>query len=483
MAVTSPATSWSSFTAIGTPSSGVRSPASSRRWASAACARAPSAQTVRKAFSFSSTCSSLRSTASSRSGADTSPSRSAAACASAPAHSSSSTSMRGTVGDGRSGKLGLAEEDLGLLQARARHGLQLGGRLGELGPNDVGAAQRDHHAEVAVLHRVRRVQAEAGGEDAVVRGRGAATLDVPEHDRTRLLAGARRDLLGEPLADAAETDMAERVLLAGQQLLLAALGQRALGDHDDRRVLTLEPPLDPVDDLVDVEVPLRHQDHVRAAGEAGVQRDPAGVAAHDLDDQGAVVRLGGGAQPVDGLGRDVHRGVEAEGVVGGAEVVVDGLRHTDHADAVVGQPLRDAEGVLAADRDQGVDLELGEDLPDPLDAAVDLVRVGPRRAEDRAAAGQDVLDLVEPDRLDEALDRALPAVAETDGVPPVGLDALADHGANDRVESWAVTATCEQSNAHVLDPPTDRLSRCPVRVYSPVGCHLLDRCSKAARLN
>ena len=89
----------------------------------------------------------------------------------------------------------------------------------------------------------------------------------------------------------------------------------------------------------------------------GVQRDPPGVPAHDLDDQRAVVRLGGGVQPVDRLHRDVHRGVEAEGVVGRVEVVVDRLRDADDVHAEVAEPGRDAEGVLAADRDQRVDAE------------------------------------------------------------------------------------------------------------------------------
>ena len=133
-------------------------------------------------------------------------------------------------------------------------------------------------------------------------------------------------------------------------------GQRALGDDDDRRVAACwKRRLDPAGDLVDVERLLGDQDDVGAAGHAGVQRDPAGVPAHDLDDQRAVVRLGGRVQPVDRLGRDVHRGVEAEGVVGGAEVVVDRLRHADDLHAVVVQLRRDAEGVLAADRDQRVD--------------------------------------------------------------------------------------------------------------------------------
>src|ERR1700748_130218 len=42
-----------------------------------------------------------------------------------------------------------AEEDLGLLVALGRHGLEFGGRLGQLHPDDVGAAQGDHHTEVA----------------------------------------------------------------------------------------------------------------------------------------------------------------------------------------------------------------------------------------------------------------------------------------------------------------------------------------------
>ena len=128
-------------------------------------------------------------------------------------------------------------------------------------------------------------------------------------------------------------------------------------------------------------------------GEPGVQRDPARVAAHHLDHEHPVVRLGGGVQPVDRLGGDVDRGVEAEREVGAAEVVVDGLRYADDVDAQVGQLGGDAEGVLAADRDQRVDAVGVEVRLDLLDAVVDLERVGPRRAEDGAAARQDAAHL------------------------------------------------------------------------------------------
>src|SRR3712207_8046980 len=43
--------------------------------------------------------------------------------------------------------------------------------------------------------------------------------------------------------------------------------------------------------LLDVERALGHEHHVGPAGHAGVGRDPAGVAAHDLDHDHAVVRL------------------------------------------------------------------------------------------------------------------------------------------------------------------------------------------------
>ena len=117
-------------------------------------------------------------------------------------------------------------------------------RLGQRHPDDVGAAQRHHLAPVALVDRVDRLQAEPGGEHPVERGRRATALDVAEHDRAGLLAGLRLELLGQPLADAAEADVAERVELLVVQHHLAVERLRALGDHDDRRVLVLEPLLD-----------------------------------------------------------------------------------------------------------------------------------------------------------------------------------------------------------------------------------------------
>ncbi len=108
----------------------------------------------------------------------------------------------------------------------------------------------------------------------------------------------------------------------------------ALGDdHDREAAAALVAAAQVRAHLLDVERALGHEDRVGAARDPGVRGDPAGVAAHHLDDHHAVVRLRGGVQAVDRVGHDLHGGLEAERDVGAAEVVVDRLRHADDGDA------------------------------------------------------------------------------------------------------------------------------------------------------
>ena len=242
-------------------------------------------------------------------------------------------------------------------------------------------------------------------------------------------------------------DVAERVGAGVLAPGAAVLRRGALGDDDDReRGAVGLAALEPLADLVEVERALGHEDHVGAAGQAGVAGDPAGVAAHHLDHDHAVVRLGGGVQAVDRVGGDLHGGLEAEREVGAGEVVVDRLRDADHVDAVVDQPAGDAERVLAADRDQRVDALLGERGLELLEPALLLVRVRPRGAEDRAAAVQDPARVLvgQLDRV--AGQHAGPAVAEAEELVAVHLDPLAHDRADDRVESGAVAAAGEDTD-------------------------------------
>src|SRR5205085_202558 len=74
----------------------------------------------------------------------------------------------------------LAEEGLGHREPLRRDELEVGHRLGQGDVRDLVAAQRHHAAETALGDQVRGAAAEAGGQDPVVRVRGAAPLDVAE---------------------------------------------------------------------------------------------------------------------------------------------------------------------------------------------------------------------------------------------------------------------------------------------------------------
>ena len=84
-----------------------------------------------------------------------------------------------------------------------------------------------------------------------------------------------------------------------------------------------------------------NQNDVGAAGDAGVQRNPAGIAAHHLDHHDALVRFRRRVQAIDRVGRKRDRGVEAETAGRAPDVVVDGLRHADDGDALQVKLVRD----------------------------------------------------------------------------------------------------------------------------------------------
>ena len=247
--------------------------------------------------------------------------------------------------------------------------------------------------------------------------------------------------------------MAELVDLAGLDLHRAFHRDRALGDHDDREIgAALVAALDAIADLFDVERLLGHQDHVGAARETGVRRDPTRVTPHHLHDHDPVVALRGRVQAVDGVGGDLHRGVEPEGEVGGRQVVVDRLRHAHHLHAVAREPVRHTERVLAADRDHRADTVAGERRLHPLGTVVGVVRVGARRAENGAAAREEPARRLERQGHRLTLDQPAPTVPVTDELVPL-LVALADDGPDHRVEAGAVTPAREHADTHRTPKP------------------------------
>jgi len=197
---------------------------------------------------------------------------------------------------------------------------------------------------------------------------------------------------------------------------------------------------------------LGDEDDVGGGADPRVEGDPAGVAPHHLDDHDALVALGGGVELVDRVGGGLDRGIEAEGDVGGGEVVVDGLGDADDAEAFLGQFVGDAEGAIAADGDEGVEpvvVEGGDDLVGPVagdDGAVGLA-FGPLEgvaavggAEDGAAEVGDAADAlaVEADGR-FAGEEAVVAFADAVDLPAL-VEGGEHDGADDGVEARGVAA-------------------------------------------
>ena len=195
---------------------------------------------------------------------------------------------------------------------------------------------------------------------------------------------------------------------------------------------------------------LGHEDHVGAAGDPGVERDVPGVAPHHLADDDAAVGLGGGVEPVDGLGGDGDRGVEAEGVVGPGEVVVDGLRHPHHVHPHLVEAGGDAERVLPADGHHRADVVAGQRVHDDLRAVGTLEGVGAGGAEDGPAQLEDAGGVLAGDPEVVVLEEPLPAVAHAGELESVLL-AAADHRPDDGVQAGAISSPGEDGDLHVDD--------------------------------
>src|ERR1700676_1567243 len=190
--------------------------------------------------------------------------------------------------------------------------------------------------------------------------------------------------------------------------------------------------------LVDVEGPLRNQNHVGAAGDAAVQGDPAGVASHYGNYHHAVMCLSSRVKTVNRFTHYVAGGIKSEGIVRSAQIVVNGLGNSDYVQAFFVEFLGDRQGIVPSDGDQGVNLV----LLDGGDASVDSIRafrrVGARRAQNGSATGQNSTDRVQVERHALVFDQTAPALHETDELIVIMKYTLTYHRADDGVQPWAI---------------------------------------------
>jgi hypothetical protein len=281
---------------------------------------------------------------------------------------------------------------------------------------------------------------------------------MPKHGHARLEAGFALHVAGEKVADSAlgKPDVSESVLLRLPLALSFELGDpRAFRDHDDAEQLSLPAPAVQVrDHLLERDLELRDEDQVGPAGDAPHHSDPARVTTHDLDHHHAMVCGGGRVQPVERFGDHSDGGVEADAELGHREVVVDRLRNSHGREACLVQRGPDAQRVVAADWNERVDPAPPQRLDHARDSVFLFQGVGARRAEDRAAQGQDSPHARGCQLIDQSLfDAPGPAVLHAAHLVPE-LERAPGHCADRSIEPGSVAAAGQDSDSHA-----DRLRR------------------------
>ena len=174
---------------------------------------------------------------------------------------------------------------------------------------------------------------------------------------------------------------------------------------------------------------------------------------HDLDDDDAMVAVGGTVEAVDGVGGDAERGIEAEGGVGHADVIVYRLWQRDDVEPLLRQLQRVLLRAAATKADQHVEVVAMVVLDDQighvlcLAGDLHLVRLVPAGAENRAADGENAGQHAAAEIDAAVLHQSAKAVAKADDPHAEGfLRGLAD-AANGGIESGAVAAGGEDSDA------------------------------------
>src|SRR5208337_4940555 len=141
-------------------------------------------------------------------------------------------------------------------------------------------------------------------------------------------------------------------------------------------------------------------------------------------------------------------GIEAEGLVGAVDIVVDGLGNAHAGHAVLAQVEGHRLSVVAAKRDQRVDLVGLQNLLNLLNAAGNLLHVGPRGVQNGAALQLDAVGAFESERNPIVVQHAAPAVEKADELIPIMVDALLHRRVDHRIKSGAIAAAGQQSNSH-----------------------------------
>ena len=194
-----------------------------------------------------------------------------------------------------------------------------------------------------------------------------------------------------------------------------------------------------------IEFLLGQQHSHSAGGDGHVQSDVTGVAAHDLDHTAAVVALGGVAQLVDHFQRGVHGSIVADGVIGAADIVINGAGQADHGDAAVCQRAGTAVGAIAADNDQRINAQLAALFSALILTFLGLELQAACRIQNGAASRDDVRNAAQVHFKALAVQQAIVAALNADHTEAL-VQAGAYHSAHSSVHAGSITTACKHAN-------------------------------------
>ena len=151
------------------------------------------------------------------------------------------------------------------------------------------------------------------------------------------------------------------------------------------------------------------------------------------------------AQLVDGLQNRVRRRVGADRVVRAPDVVFNRRRQTDDRHAVAREMRRAREAAVTTDDDKAFDAMLFELFHRRFAPLLRMEALGTPRAEESAAALNEVADAARRKLLDVAVQK--PRIAAVDAKNPYALGNRRAHdGARRRIHARAVTARSHNTN-------------------------------------
>ena len=180
-------------------------------------------------------------------------------------------------------------------------GLFHGYRFYDIHIDDFIFVNTDHTVSDPFIEKANRLIAELCRQHSVRHGRRTAALNVPDTGGTNGIGRHLLQLFGKLFRT-----------------------HDTFGHHDDVGMFSAcTRTIDAHDDIVHIERNFRHDDNLRARSNPAVKRDIAAVSAHDLYDGNTLVRSHCIAELIDDIETSIHRGIEAERIIGILQIVVD----------------------------------------------------------------------------------------------------------------------------------------------------------------